>query len=110
MKAYNQYGQLVTVEPANKEVPVDLSTGRRSVADSHPETLVGEQLMRFVKGSTLQIWSQLHLNSLIKQDAEMSVAQQKKNRALSVDYTIGWLNNANWQSLAVIEVDGSRSF
>ena len=110
VKAYNQYGQLVTVETANKEVPVDLSTGRRSVADSHPETLVGEQLLQFVKGSTLQIWPQLHLNSLIKQNEQMPVAQQKKNRALSVDYTVGWLNDNNWQPLAVIEVDGPSHF
>lgn len=109
-KAYNQYGQIVTVEAPHGIIAVNLSSGRRSIADSHPETLVGEQLVQFVKGSTLQIWPQLHLNSLIKQNEQMTPDQQKKNRALSVDYTVGWLNDNNWQPLAVIEVDGPSHF
>lgn len=110
IKGYNEYGQIVDLKTSTKSIKPNLSEGRRSVTDSHPESEVGKWLTSFVKGSPLLVWPQLHLNSLVQADDEMSFAQQRKNQAMSVDYTIGILRGSNWEPLAAIEVDGPSHF
>lgn len=110
IKGYNEYGQIVDLKTSMKSIKPNLSERRRSVTDSHPESEVGKWLTTFVKSSPLLVWPQLHLNSLVQADDEMSFAQQRKNQAMSVDYTIGILRGSNWEPLAAIEVDGPSHF
>lgn len=110
IKGYNEYGQIVDLKTSMKSIKPNLSEGRRSVTDSHPESEVGKWLTAFVKGSPLLVWPQLHLNSLVQADDEMSFVQQRKNQAMSVDYTIGILQGSNWEPLVAIEVDGPSHF
>lgn len=83
---------------------------KQSLADSNIENYVGQLLIKYLEKSPLQVWPQVHLNSLITADAEMMFEQQQKNQAMSVDFVIGLSLNNKLAPLLVVEVDGPSHF
>ena len=103
LKAQQQASEAYTV-------PAHIVNGRKTVTDGYFESQVGTLLMDYLKTSPMQVWPQMHLNSLIDTDAEMSFEQARKNQAMSVDYVIGLVQKDKLVPLLAVEVDGPSHF
>lgn len=81
---------------------------RNNVSDSKAELLIGKLLGKMFIKSHFHIWPQLHLNSLF--ETSDSIKQQRKNREMSIDYTIGLIEEGSLVPLLCLEIDGPSHF